>query len=351
MNVLRGVIVSLSLLIAPVLLIKANAEEFPQLVPLPPLTDSFVTTTRPTVGEALSDWSQSGEILASNPNGQGLWGDTYFKSFIAPVAGAVYQEGGLTYSIYPTSKQGIGYVLQVNSNGDTGNQGFKNITGIDDVHLYKGGPHAPIFYTYRIKYVTTGEFVSPGQSIIGGDVIGQSHLKSTFNNTYSPVSFSTVSVDISNKGCLFGSQNISIPLEPAPYNQFKGIGTVLSTTNAITINLDCDAGTSVSGVLSDVINPSNVSEVLTTMNTLNPGEDMGVGIRFLYSTSTGNLSTTPITFGPDASWSGAYGQFPIKSPTDPDNVTLTLIPQYYQNNPSVEVGAFTAKATLTLAYE
>lgn len=351
MNLLRSIIISLSLFAVPVLLIKVNAETFPQQIAILQLTDSFVTTTLPTVGEALSDWYQSPEILASNPDGTGLWGDTYFQSVITPTAGALYYEGPNTYSIYPTNRQGIGYVLQVRSNGDTGNQGFKPITGTGEIPLYHGGPHAPIYYTYRIKYVTTGEYVLPGTGTIGGNIIGVAHLSSTFVQTHSDISFSMANVIISNKGCTFDSASMNIALAPASLNQFKGIGTVISTTDALTINLNCDADTAVSGVLSDVLSPGNTSDVLTISNTLNPGVDMGVGIQLLYSTSTGISSGTPITFGPDASWQGAYGQFPIKNVTDPNNVVLTLTPQYYQTGPSTESGEFIAKTTLTLSYE
>lgn len=351
MNLLRSVMIGLSLLAAPVLLLKVNAETFPQNVPISPLTDSFVTTTLPTVGEALSDWAQSPPILASNPDGTGIWGDTYFRSIVTPVAGSFYYEGENTYSIYPTLRQGIGYVLQVQSNGLSGDQGFKPITGTDEIHLYHGGPKAPIYYTYRIKYVTTGQTVLPGVSSIGGDVIGISRLQSSFNQTPSNVAFLTATVNITNKGCTFDSANMSIALAPASLNQFKGVGTAIPTTDAFTINLNCDDNTAVKGVLSDVLSPNNTTDTLTISNTLEPGVDMGVGIQLFYSTSTGQSSPSAIKFGPDASWDGAENQFTIKSVTDPNNVVLTLTPQYFQNKPTVESGEFIAKTTLTLSYE
>lgn len=350
MNLFRSIFIGLFLSAAPVLFIKSYAEVNNSSFSVVP-TDyisNFASGAVPSIGEALSDWQATPQDHVGGQNS--LWNTISYESQL-PSTGSFYYEGSNTYTIYETGIPGIGIVLRI-SNDKTDK--FRFSVAIQDTTaniLYHntaidGAYDSFVNVTYWAKLVTTGVTPSPQKYTISPQRAGTLSFTNGFGYNPTTVTLNDINMTVGNKGCRADSVASTI-MAPASLNRFIGVGTVVPTTDVVTINLSCDADTAVYGVMSDGSNRGNISNVLTVQSPV----DLGVGIQFLYSTSTGFSSAAPITFGPDASWIGADGNFPIKSSIDPNDVTLTLIPQYYQTNPSVEVGKFTAIATLTLAYE
>ncbi len=155
----------------------------------------------------------------------------------------------------------------------------------------------------------------------------------------SPIYTGSATGTLNTATCSVQTQDIAVYLPTPAVRAFAaGVGSVAGRT-AFNLDFTCTAGAQVSIVITDVVTPSNRSNVLT----LSPESSVkGIGVQVLKGDGT------PVVFGPDAVGVGVMNQWLIGS--SPNGVlTLPLSAQYIRTG-TVTPGSVKAMATFTMSY-
>ncbi|MGA3248994.1 MAG: fimbrial protein [Paraburkholderia sp.] len=139
--------------------------------------------------------------------------------------------------------------------------------------------------------------------------------------------------------CSVTQANVAVSLPTVNTKAFGGVGSV-AASQPFALKFSCASGSKLSMVLTDNVNPSNVSN---TLQLTAESTAKGVGIQVL------NPSGSPISFGPDSAAPGGTNQWSIgNAPDGPLTVPLTA---RYISTGNVSAGSVKALATFTMSYQ
>jgi len=155
----------------------------------------------------------------------------------------------------------------------------------------------------------------------------------------SPVYTGSATGTLNAATCSVQTQDIAVYLPTPAVRAFAaGQGAVAGRT-AFHLDFTCSTGAQVSIVITDVVTPSNRSNVLT----LAPDSTVkGIGVQVLKGDGT------PVVFGPDAVGVGVVNQWLI-GPSPNGVLVLPLSAQYIRTG-TVIPGSVKAMATFTMSY-
>jgi len=317
------------------------------LIKKPALTNSIV-------GEALTGWIISGYRTVGVT---GPWGQFGLRMRASPTA-IPYSEGGVAYTVYAlNSSPNIGFVFNVSSS---------YCTWFFDCFWHPSGPYAitagqnefqsfrdggfiasGLEYEYKIKFIAlSSNFIQSDVSVFPQE-IATAVMCGAFGcdsgADTGAVTLDGFTLTYEKLGCV-ASFPPNIYMGVIPLDQFNGVGATVTAHSATTINLVCDDGLGVHAIMTDQNDPG--SDKTTLKLTDVPNKASGIGVRFIKD--DGGI----VQYGPSSSVvGGGPGQWRIKSSTDSNNFSFTLMAQYIQTESVVTPGEANAVASITFAYD
>lgn len=293
------------------------------------------------MGAAITDWQETSVanvftgLTSCNPRLEFTFGSRSVDSL-----GTYIDSDGTSYGIHQTSLPGLGYVIGVKEGHA---QSWRNFYGGNALPLPAN--QANVSVALRWKYVTTGQRLTAGtltnqtvgqfnavkEGVIGGGLVSYVYI----NNT---------SFNVQTRGCSVsvGPQPVTLPQVVA--QSMKAVGSESTVSKAFDVKLSCDPDVSVHAGMSDAINASNTSDVLSTQ-----GEASGVGIR-IYRESGG--ASTAVTFGPDVSGPGIYAhRWQVGATGAGREFTLPFTARYVRTGQTIKPGALSARSYITFSYQ
>jgi len=248
--------------------------------------------------------------------------------------------------VYPTSIAGLGirYTMITPDGCDSNNATLSNSR--IDISCFASGPSGGV-YTYitisvRPSFVVTGT-VRPGASSLSTvPTIKFTYFIKDVSGSWpkSPLYTGAATGTLSTATCSVQTAANAVTLPTVSTRSFSGGVGTFSGRQTFNLGFSCASGAQVSIVITDAVDPSNRSNVLT----LAPDSTAkGIGVQILRD------PTTLVSFGPDAAGPGVVNQWLIgASPSG--LLQLPLIAQYIRTG-DVQAGSIKALATFTMSYQ
>lgn len=316
------------------------------LIKKPALTNSIV-------GEAITGWINTPYRTVGVT---GPWGQFGLTMRASPTA-IPYSEGGVTYTVYTlNSSPNIGFVLRIVSSDCfflfpigciwhvTGP--YAITAGQNEFQSFRNGGilASGLEYDYNIKFIAlSSDFIQSDVSVSPQEIAAAVMCGAGGCADTGAVTLDGFTLTYEKLGCV-ASFPPNIYMGVIPLDQFNGVGATVTAHSATTINLLCDDGLGVHAMMTDQNDPGSDKTTLTLTDV--PNKASGIGVQFVKD--DGGI----VQYGPSSSVvGGGPGQWRIKSPTDSNNFSFTLMAQYIQTESVVTPGEANAVASITFAYD
>lgn len=166
------------------------------------------------------------------------------------------------------------------------------------------------------------------------------------NQSGAPLSeakFSLAKVRVVTTGCRVKTKDLFVAMGAIPKDLVSGEKSGYTST-AFNISFECAAGTRAFITFSDMSNPNNRTDILSLTKS---STAKGAGIRIF------DRENKAVSYGPDSSALGTFGQIPITASTQGGEVLLPLTTRYVSlsTGDAIKPGRADAMTTFTLAYQ
>jgi type 1 fimbria pilin len=265
-----------------------------------------------------------------------------------PIPGLIYLADGLSFPIYPTGVDGIGYVV-----------GIKDVSGSQYYPLQgpfvqvfpgigtPGGVWAGFSFSIRILFVATGRLTTGSYPVPGRAVARLRGYVDMQEVTPSPSTVITGAnvITLSAIGCQVTSpdqQSVRLPVVSP--SAFSGVGSAPAARSApFVVSVSCDPGVNVYATMTDVTAPGNVSDTLTPSAGSTAA---GVGVQVFR-----DGLVAPVAFGPDSSAPGTTNQWFVGSSAAAQSYNIPFTAGYVQTDNNVAPGLIQSRASITFSYQ
>lgn len=282
------------------------------------------------VGKILSGWVETPLLLTHN----NCSFTNQSQAGAGAKAGGTYvgtmTDAGVTYDIFKSPTQGIGYILR----GKDANRPY--------VPIGRNFTNFVLGYSSYYNSQFAIRFVATGEPLVSGPVpsfqVGEFRV-SEGANTSAPAFLSMPPTSIAARTCTVTTRTVAFQLPEIRTSTLPNIGSTGGSATR-TIQLNCPSANNVRMVISDATTPANRSSTLT----LSPDSTAaGVGIQVLHN---GNV----VLYGADSSSAATVNQFAIG-----DNlvglVSIPLSAQYIRTDADLRAGSVRGAATFTMSYQ
>lgn len=264
-----------------------------------------------------------------------------------PPTNNVINTDGVTFKVYETNIDGIGYIIKSRdrfaySHGgwDSGWSAYLPKPDSTTMRSIIGGWSVNIGTEYNTGLDVAVAFVRYADSksgTVSGGVIanGTAGEDPVFGNPSSPIQLNS-SLKINTVACSITSEgSLAFPIGDVSASQFNSTGTVSQQSSTVNLEVDCDADTNINITLDGTQNPdSSNKSVLMLSSQGQSGVADGVGVQLLYN-------GTPLELNKMIS---------IKTSTGGQE-SLPITARYFQTKEQVRSGTANATATLNLTYQ
>lgn len=290
------------------------------------------------------EWVASGYLIDMCRAG----GNIIATATISPISmatSATTNIDGVTYQIFSTGAQGVGWVMGVkdtNANnftalGITENQWYPSPGTPTKLQNIIGG-YSKITLVKTAEHLQTGTTIIPAQNLAkiscynsGGALVDSAFIK-----------INSETINVEAKGCQVESAKSAVVNLPDVYvRNFPAVGSVSDVSASNTISIKCDQGVNVSATVSDQSNLSNTSDVL---NLTASSTAKGLGIQTYYN-------NTLLKYGPDDSSSGTTNQFFIAESTSPNETIQLPLTFKYVRTGDLAAGTVDGLVGVTFSYQ
>lgn len=265
----------------------------------------------------------------------------------APLAMTVVN-GGVTYPVYPTGIDNIGYFALVKDP----NRASQPLSQNPTQSLWNSGSSGPVNVgvVVQVQFVATGP-LQPGTYNLPLHKVGEGRLSTnqTSNNNAlaAGLYYNGLRITVIGSTCAInsGDENKVVTLPTVSTSGFAGIGSVASASQPFTIGLSCQAGIALYATMTDITTPGNTGNALSLAGTSTAS---GVGLQLL-----ANGATTPMSFGPASSVKGNLNQWYVggSSSSVATNYTIPFIARYVKTSNILVPGTVNAMSAITFSYQ
>lgn len=254
--------------------------------------------------------------------------------------GQTVQIGGMTFPVYATNIQGIGYIIESRDSLD-GNEWSGWVAQPSSTNFSLLGlwgtqfPDTEVGLGMSIALVTYGTgTVGEGGITIGNVASARACTENTYCGGSATISVSS-SVVVTKVACSMNSGfSLAFSMGQITADQFTGINSVSSETKTENLELNCDKGTNVNVTLSGVQNPDSTdTSILALSPTSNTAQ--GIGVQLLYNNVPIKLNSL---LNIDTAAPEGMRTYPITA-------------RYIQTKDKVTPGSANTTATLNVIYQ
>ncbi|BBF85034.1 fimbrial protein precursor [Aquitalea magnusonii] len=295
-------------------------------------------------GTSLASWSDSATdysffscpgityISSDSHNPQ-----TWIISSKTPLNGFTYTLNGVTYPVFPTGAQGIGYIL-----GAADPNKVLTPLGSTALQMFSttdGGKTLGVKYLFR--YVITGPLKS-GITNIPSQQIGTIQMRdgpTVLAAGSSPIFLKSATLTVTAATCTVNTNNIFVTLPSIDITKLSAVGST-STPSNFNISLTCPGGINTYMVMTDNTNTANRSDRLSLVPS-----SIAKGVAVQITKADGSL----VKFGPDSANPGTANQFLVFNNLS-GTQSIPLTARLIRTGP-ITPGSLTAIATYTFSYQ
>lgn len=246
---------------------------------------------------------------------------------------------GKNYTIFETGIPGIGYIIGLKDFYGSAYMPLQN--GVTQTYPADGTSG----FAQNLGWSGKVTFIKTGQPLVSGVYVTptiNAALLTAYNNETKTASviINPTTITVTATGCVVITKSANINLGAVDIRQLPTVGS-MAAAGAFNVTLDCDAGISLSAVLSDQSHPSNNSDAVALTSDSTAGM---LGVAFYYN------GTGPLHLGQDSSAAGTVNQFYITTTSAAQTVSLPFQVRYVRKGDIVP-GTANALASLTFSYQ
>jgi len=246
---------------------------------------------------------------------------------------------GKNYTIFETGIPGIGYIIGLKDFNGSAYMPLQN--GVTQTYPADGtnGFAQNLGWSGKVTFIKTGQPLVSGVYVT--PTINAALLTAYNNETKTArVIINPTTITVTATGCVVITKSANINLGAVDIRQLPTVGS-MAAAGAFNVTLDCDAGISLSAVLSDQSYPSNNSDAVSLTSDSTAGT---LGVAFYYN------GTGPLHLGQDNSAAGTVNQFYITTTAAAQTVSLPFQVRYVRKG-TIVPGTANALASLTFSYQ
>ncbi|MFK2891035.1 fimbrial protein [Dyella flagellata] len=272
-----------------------------------------------------------------------------------PISGLDYQYEGLTYPVFATGVEGIGYVIRMggfarSASGSFTDYGPWQALGVDTLTIFPwpgGGSWGAFFVGFAagIQFIFTNHQLRPGTYMIPPLHIGTAsayggsgQLKGT-----SSLDFAGATITFTASTCQVPQSSQAVRLNTVRTSDFSAVGTEAAGA-PFHVQVNCEYGVALYATMSDVTDRSNRSD---TLNLTGNSTATGVKLRIYRE------GERPVSYGPDSTAPGNSNQWKVggSSTTQATNYSLPFEARYVKTEGNITPGKVQAQASITFSYQ
>lgn len=268
----------------------------------------------------------------------------YLPAAIGTIATSSHSGHNFVYNLYPTEHDNIGYIAHAYGHTTVGHGPINDSTG----RWAWGQAHNGIGIRHLVQFVIYGR-VAPGTYTLASRQFAQTGASSsssflswlTDGSGNWPIYYAGGTMTVTGSTCEIdpSDQNKAVDMGTVGTRDFHGgVGSTVKEVS-FSLKVNCQAGATVQASMSDAINPSNNSEILTLEN--NSSSATGVGIQIF-------TDGDPIRFG-----LATNNHWDIGGSDDAlaTSYVHPLTAKYIQTATDITGGSVSAKSTVLLSYK
>lgn len=243
--------------------------------------------------------------------------------------------------VYPTTIAGLGVRIALRDI-QTNIKNVPSIAGVGERFILSPSDSTSTFIegNLQVELIKTAAQIDDRET---KEEIFRFGFQNQSGASLSEAKFSLAKVRVVTTGCRVKTKDLFVAMGAVPKDLVSGEKLGYRST-AFNISFECAAGTRAFITFSDMSNPNNRTDILSLTKS---STAKGAGIRIFDS------ENKAVSYGPDSSALGTFGQIPIAASNQGGEVLLLLTTRYVSlsTGDAIKPGRADAMTTFTLAYQ